>query len=195
MSNQSAWELFPEAKAAKSRKEEDRIWARFVEGTSPELRGFLGARRCDAIVADDILFAAYTRLYTERKSVREPRAWFYGVLRHAIARLKRQRPGREVDLDQLHEGFAERACDQDLAPIVNASASGPGPKFLNLRRALNGAIEKLPLKQRRLIRYEYFKDRPRDELPRLLGIKRNSVNQLRGRAIKSLGRLLKQGTI
>lgn len=198
MSNESGWSSYHQARAARSRKEAERFWARFVEATSPDIRRFAGwrlrtsgaqERLRGSVEPDDILLEAYCALYASERPVRNPRAWLCRVIRRIVSRLKRRRPAEEVELDRVHEGYAGRAQEQERAPLAKPDdhSSNGSPRS---RRLVRRAIQRLPPMQRRLVFGWYYLNIPRDELPAWLGIKPNSVTQLHLRAIKSLGGLL-----
>ncbi len=203
MSHSPGWDLYHQAKAAKSRKEAEQLWTRFVEGTSQEMRRFArwcmrqtGAQRRfgEVIEADDILFEAYGRLFAARHPVRDPRPWLCSVIRFVAFGYTKNQPGDMVSFEDYFEGSDKRASQEDRARIATPDVHEQTTDFPPMRRKLRRAVRKLPKKQRRAVIGLFYFKMTRDELARRLGVKKNSVTKLLSRATKLLGELLSKSS-
>lgn len=128
--------------------------------------------------ADDVTAEVFARAWSSLHRFRgdgSPFAgWLFGIARNVIADTHRRRYRRPTErLDDSHDPIAE------------------DPTVARLQRLhLDGVLEGLGRKQRRVIELKYFAGLGNDEVAGVLGVTPGAVNTLQWRALRQLRSLL-----
>jgi RNA polymerase sigma factor (sigma-70 family) len=156
---------------------DDSAWAEIVARFTRRLTRLVRSHRVPAHLADDVVQMTFIRLYEHLGALRDPQAlpgWLETTARRetlkTIKAMLREQPLEVTELEHLP---ARREADDRL----DAEVSG----------ALDAAIERLPVRQRTLLRTLSGEQPPSyEEISARLGIPIGSIGPTRGRA---LGRL------
>ncbi len=106
--------------------------------------GFLQARVEDAATAQDILQSAYLKAMEHGSEIRDDEsavAWFYRILRNAIADHYRRSAAR----DRAHEGFAQEAPSSYEPELAQTVCACVGDVVHDLKDEYRTAIEQVDL--------------------------------------------------
>lgn len=106
--------------------------------------GFLQARVEDAATAQDILQSAYLKVMEHDAEIRDDEstvAWFYRILRNAIADHYRRGAAR----DRAHEGFANEAPSSYEPELAKTVCACVDDVVLDLKDEYRTAIEQVDL--------------------------------------------------
>jgi RNA polymerase sigma-70 factor (ECF subfamily) len=150
-----------------------------------ELRGWLRAhaRTLGAADIDDVLQEAYARLWTaELQSVRQPRAYFYVVVRHLLA--ERARRARIVPMERMGEMEALRILSDEPGPERRVGSRQ------ELERLLR-AVGELPAKCRRAFELCKFDGLSQREIAAVMGIAEKTVEKHLAKALARVGRVMR----
>ena len=172
-----AGDLEPLVRAAK--RGDESAWHAIVQRFTRRLSRIVGAERVPAADVDDIVQTTFVRLYERLDSVRDANAlagWLATTARREMIR-KRRETARDVPLDvEAIEHVTEPIeCDE--------------PPSAELVAAFEDALERLPERQRELMRLLSSDAEPRYEnISRRLPIPIGSIGPTRGRAMDRLRR-------
>jgi RNA polymerase sigma-70 factor (ECF subfamily) len=150
-----------------------------------ELRGWLRghARTLGAADIDDVLQEAYARLWTaELCSVRQPRAYFYVVVRHLLA--ERARRARIVPMERMGEMEALRILSDEPGPERRVGSRQ------ELERLLR-AVGELPAKCRRAFELCKFDGLSQRQIAAVMGIAEKTVEKHLAKALARVGRVMR----
>lgn len=151
---------------------------RHVDLLSHTVRGSLGAAAGPAEV-EDVLQALFLRLWDDgRRRLRgfEGRCRLSTWLAACARRLAidRRRRRREIPSGAGEDGRSEDASPPSL--LAELRAPGPGPEEAALAGEVEGALRRLPERDRLLLRLVYWDGASYEEAARFLGAPPNSVS-------------------
>lgn len=152
----------------------------------PELRGWLRAhaRTLNAADVDDLIQEAYARLWTaELQAVRQPRAYFYVVVRNLLA--ERARRARIVPMERMGEMEALRILSDEPGPERRVSARQ------ELERLLR-AVGELPAQCRRAFELCKFDGLSQRQIAAAMGIAEKTVEKHLAKALMRVGQAMRE---
>ncbi|MGH7857173.1 MAG: RNA polymerase sigma factor [Candidatus Binatia bacterium] len=148
-----------------------------VERHQKALHGFVCSQLRDTGAADDVVQGAFLEAYTHLRSFRFEasfRSWIFRIALNRCRSLQRSaRARREVPL--------EETAETDLPEGEGADLAGGA-----LRARVEREVERLPPRQRAVLRLRVFGDLPFAEIARIEGISENSAKVSYHHAVRRL---------
>lgn len=153
------------------------------------LQGFLFRRLRSHEEAEDAMLTTFYKAWRARTGFRgecSGKGWLYQIAgRVALDTLRRRRtPAIELDAPDT-----EFEVEADGAQVDPEHLLLDGERIRLTRTAVDAALDRLPIEERRLLRMFYFEDRDYDQISHLLGVTRS---QVRGRLFRIRGRLRRE---
>ena len=155
---------------------DDRAWSALVAGFASTIRSVARRHRLNHADQEEILQRTWLRLVERIHTIREPAAiagWLATTARRECLRLQTAR-AREV-------------LDGELPPIADSETVDETVMAAERARALHGAVDRLPGRQRKLIKLQLVQpSMGYDEIGSTLGLPIGSIGPTRGRSIARL---------
>lgn len=170
--------------AADDQRAFETLFARHRDG----LQGFLYRKLRDQDEAEDAVTATFCNAWRARETFRGDspgKSWLYQIAARValdVLRRRRRHPA-EQELDAMPAESLEIDGDWDLDPSRQLAQK---EQRESARRAVAGALGRLPDEERRLVALFYFDGHNYDEISSILGVTRS---QVRGRLHRIRGRI------